>query len=633
MKKFLLTALLGAMTLGASAATQDFEWSYANNPCPLGAIGTGTPETYRVAVQFNNPNYAGMKITKIDCYLNADESTLKNIDNTQVFMASTLSRNMTYTVISDVEPTMSKWAGEATAVLSLTLDEPYVITEKPIYLGYNLDVTSIPESNNQGQRYPVLLDKSVENPDALWMNMDSWFSQTEGQWTNDWYETGAAIIVATIEREVYANALGVAFPGVVYSEAGKDFEALLTVSNNGESSASTIGYKYSVGENEPVEKTLGLDKPLAPGVGKTYQVLFPMDAVAEAGEYPLHFEITSINGEANDAGEAASVTGELDVFSYMPRHIPLVEEYTALACGYCPRGYVAMEYLGEEYPDDAVVICYHLEFAGNKDPMTVAPYAPVNTSNYPTASIDRVSVIDPYYGDYETYGTRDLGIVDDLFRRAEEVAIADIQIRNVEVSLPDSVINVTTDVTFMKGVDDDRYRVGYVLTCDGLYSPTWKQTNYFSRDAEYANTPLIEMFYRLPSSVYGLTFNDVAINTSAMDGVRNSLTDIVPNQAKSLEYSFDVKNVQNLYRESLNPYIYIHRMWVNAFIVDKQTGIVVNAAKFPVRNVYDSVETVGMDGAPEGEAEYFDLQGRRVVNPDKGVFVKMVDGKAVKVIK
>lgn len=37
--------------------------------------------------------------------------------------------------------------------------------------------------------------------------------------------------------------------------------------------------------------------------------------------------------------------------------------------------------------------------------------------------------------------------------------------------------------------------------------------------------------------------------------------------------------------------------------------------------------------ADDSEAVYFDLQGRKVLNPERGIFVKMVNGKALKVVK
>lgn len=46
-------------------------------------------------------------------------------------------------------------------------------------------------------------------------------------------------------------------------------------------------------------------------------------------------------------------------------------------------------------------------------------------------------------------------------------------------------------------------------------------------------------------------------------------------------------------------------------------------------------ETTGVEGigAEEGEAVYFNLQGVRVANPEHGIFVKVQNGKAVKVVK
>ena len=44
---------------------------------------------------------------------------------------------------------------------------------------------------------------------------------------------------------------------------------------------------------------------------------------------------------------------------------------------------------------------------------------------------------------------------------------------------------------------------------------------------------------------------------------------------------------------------------------------------------------LGVDGieAEEGEAEYFTLQGVKVANPEKGIYIKVVGGKAVKVVR
>lgn len=636
MKKFLLTALLASAVLGASAATESFEFSYCSTSGPVSAIGTSRAETYGVAMAFYEPAYAGMKITHIDAYLNIDEAALPSFSDFKVFMSATPPASAAQASIlsADVTPQEASWGRESgLMVLSYDLPNPYTLTNNGLFIGYYLTVDNVPTSKNTAQKYPILIDKSVTETNAFIINTPS---LTEGEWaiaqeTIQDFSAGAPIIVVTIERETYDYSLGITRAQNAYAEQGQGSNVILSVNNNGKNAVETIGYRYSIEGGVEETGTLTLEQSLAPDLTRNYQVMIPLVPQENLGEYIVDVTLTEINGHPNESPNASAFF-EFDVLPYIPQHTPLVEEYTALSCGYCPRGYVAMEYLSKEYPQDAIVICYHLEFNGARDPMTVTPSAPVNTTNYPTASIDRVSIIDPYYGDYTNNGTRDMGIIEDMFARAQELAIADIKISNVSVSIPDSVINFSTDVTFMKDANNDAYRIGYVLSCDGLYSPTWKQTNYFSHDQQYKDTPLIQQFYSLPGSVYGLTFNDVAINTTAMRGISNSLTDITPYETKTQSYSIDVKDILNIYRESLNPYVEIHRMYINAFVIDRSNGTIVNACKFPIRSIYSGVESIDADAQNDADAVYYDLLGRPVNNPENGVYVKVVGGKASKVI-
>lgn len=618
MKQFLLTALLGAMALGASAATETLTLSYVQPPYDFSATGTQAKGEVQAAMQFYAPDYAGMKVKKIDCYINADASTLGQFSNFEVIMLQNLELANQYYLRKSVVPKPVTLEGEDLAVLTyeFTDDNPYVVSDRPIYIGYGLTVDN---PTGMSGKFPILIDKSVATDGAFY-----WKSQTtDGVWdAGNSYMTdgqGALLIFVTLEYDTYGFGLNIADPGTVFAAADKDFSYVFPVKNTGENKVSSISYEYTIDGGSPVSKTVTLENSLAPSVEKTYQVLLDFDAVDTKGVHELEVTVTGINGQPNES-DTKTVKTTLEVFPYIPQHLPLVEEYTALACGYCPRGFVAMEYISEEYPEDAVVICYHLEFNGNKDPMTVAGAAPVATSNYPTASIDRLSVIDPYYGDYSA-GSRDLGIVDDMFARAAQVAIADIKITKVSVQMPEKVIDMETEVTFMRGADDDQYRIGYVLSCDGLYNPSWKQTNYFSRDASIMNTPLINQFYNLPSSVFGLTFNDVAIDVKDMRGIRNSITDVETYVPLTLQYSFDVSDVNNIYGQSLNEYLSIQKMQVNAFIIEKSTNRIVNAAKFLVANGENEVEAV-LATEEAVSTVYFDLQGRRVVNPDNGIFIK-----------
>ena len=71
MKKLLLAGLLATMSLGSYAATETFDFTYAN-PSSSSLEHTGTKATgvVSVAIRIDNPSLAGMKITGIRGYIN-----------------------------------------------------------------------------------------------------------------------------------------------------------------------------------------------------------------------------------------------------------------------------------------------------------------------------------------------------------------------------------------------------------------------------------------------------------------------------------------------------------------------------------------------------------------------------------
>ena len=44
------------------------------------------------------------------------------------------------------------------------------------------------------------------------------------------------------------------------------------------------------------------------------------------------------------------------------------------------------------------------------------------------------------------------------------------------------------------------------------------------------------------------------------------------------------------------------------------------------------VDEVGVDAAAEGDVEYYDLSGVRVVNPESGIYIRRQNGKTSKVL-
>ena len=80
------------------------------------------------------------------------------------------------------------------------------------------------------------------------------------------------------------------------------------------------------------------------------------------------------------------------------------------------------------------------------------------------------------------------------------------------------------------------------------------------------------------------------------------------------------------------------------FVVDVETGEVMNCDKYPMSDVAeerytvaDLVEEKGLavDGITldaEGEVVYYDMQGRRVVNPENGIYIRKQGSVATKVV-
>ena len=604
MKKLLLTGLLATATLVSFAATETFDFTYANlSSASLDHTGTKATGVVSVAMRLDNPSMAGMKITGIRGYIN----TVKNISNTSVWLSSELGDMSADKFVPDimqidVTPTQSTLDGVSLGVLEATFDTPYELTSEPFYIGYSLTVDRI---GGEGSEYPVIYTHS-HNDNGFFMN-SSYMSLP--RWTN-YAGLGTAAIVVTVEREAGDAYMGIASVGDTYAVENEAFDAYVTVYNLGNTPAENISYTYSFDDlSEIHEGSLTFPSPLSPNFFATTAIAVPMEGLEGQGTHTVHFKITEVNGLPNPA-PFSETSFDVTTVAFIPVHRPLVEEYTALWCGYCPRGYIAMEYINEIYGDEQVSVCYH-----DSDLMAVTKEFPGNVSGLPGATIDRGAGMDPYYGSNYT----DLGITADLELAMREPALASI---DVTANIEDDVVNVSSSVLFNMDIDESPYLIGYVLTCNGLTDPEWAQGNNFSKSNSFKGTPL-EQAAEWPSPVYGLIYNDVVVDANGDKGVENSL----PLEVKAMEpythtFSYNIKD---------NPLIQNPGYLVaNAYLVNKETGRVMNANKFRLTE-YDSVTEVTVN--TDEKARYYNLHGQEVMNPAKGqLVIKKQGNKTEKII-
>lgn len=592
MRKNLLTLLFAAATTFCGMAEGSvLEFTYAEGE--LSAFGKAKKETIDVAMCIDNPSYAGRKLTGFKAYINTSE----NLSNTSLWLSKALTlenkQNVPDIASYEVTPTDVSLGGVPLKELSVSLKEPYILTEEPVYLGYTLTVNAL---ESYEDRYPLIISAGV-NPNGFFLHGTNsvlkWmeYSTTSG---------GVAYIVANLEGDYADYSLDMKNYKEIYAEESDNFNVEFTVLNSGINPVNFLSYTYTVDDGELIPGELvELDMPIEPSLSISSEITLPFKGITGIGPHNLKVNVVEVNGYTNESNEA-TIDCVVNVIPFVPVHRPLVEEITGLWCQWCPKGYIAMEMIAEQYPDSQVSVCYH-----NNDVMEVTNVYPYELEGLPASSIDRIPAIDPYYGTYDE--SVQFGISLDLQDAMAKLSIASI---DVAAQLEGDVVKVNSSVRFIKDISDGNYQIGYVLVCNGLTDETWAQANSFPTVSGLEGTPL-EVLTTWPRRVYGLVFNDVAVDVSAYMGIPGSLpSDIVTNKEYTNDFSFNISGnelVQN--RENLV---------VAAFIVDKATGGIVNANKYAFKS--GTVHSVTSNSEVVSR-EYYDLTGHKISQPSKGIFI------------
>ncbi len=604
MKKIITSCMLGAMAIGAMAAENEVTFTYAGDS--YGAWGKGKSEIYDVAIRIDDPALVGKKITGIRALLNAYE----DIESTSLWLSKELTLekidgvkvNVPDTYTAEVVPEKISLSGDENTYgeLSIKLDEPYTITEEGIYAGYSLTVPKVEkgESLSESQSYPLLLSEG-KNANGLYLRASKDFLK----WVPYNDKLGAcAMIYVTLEGEFPDYSVGLNNVASTYAGVDKELNLKAVITTPGVKDVSSIGYTYIIG-GKSVEKTVEFETPIASSLVQSTIVNLPIDAVSELGEFTVDVTINKVNGEDN-ANPKASASAKVTVLPYVPQHRPMVEEFTGTWCGWCTRGYYALEALNELYGDGVVLAAYH-----DGDPMQAAD-TPIYVDGYPSATLNRNGIEDPYYGNADDGFEMKTEVVESM----ETAVPVEIKVKAYWGNTDKTEIKVESAATFFENKANAGYKVGYLLINNGLSGAGagWLQANYFSGSSNYDGTDL-EVLTTWPAKVPGLIFNDVVVDVNGMMGVENSVpADVAFNETYASEYSFDIASNSVIQDKD--------KLYVAAFIINPD-GTILNANKAKVEDS-NAVGSIWSDGR-EVSAEYYNLSGVRVAKPQNGVFVKV----------
>ncbi|MDE6843879.1 MAG: hypothetical protein K2J24_10185, partial [Muribaculaceae bacterium] len=344
MKKFYAALFSMGLAFSVSAEVQEITYTYANDD--LAYWGKGKTETIDVAMRINNPGLAGKKITSVMALLN----TAEGFSDVSMWLTKELKLenkvNVPDIASVSVTPVEAEFNGLSVGMLTVTFDEPYELTEEPVYVGYSITVDAV---NSDLTRYPLLVS-TAQNEEGLYLHM----SRSVLKWKN-YFPTlgGVAAIYVTLAGDFPEYAVSLQNINESFAEVGKPYSATATIGNVGSQTIETLEYSYEV-DGQTKQGAVTLDVPVVPDLVNTRNIDLVFEGIDNLGDSELTVTLDKVNGQPNTILSPATFTTHVKPFVPVTR--PLMEEYTGTWRGWCTRGWMALELMREFYPESVTCI-------------------------------------------------------------------------------------------------------------------------------------------------------------------------------------------------------------------------------------------------------------------------------------
>ena len=610
---------LGAFIMAAAFAGYTFN-GYANDGLVTYSANTGTKEvkyfgtakkeSFDVAMLLADKYTKGKKIEtiKVPFPKNAE------IGNVKIWLTKklTLENKKNVADVMTLDATMD----DSTAIVKLAT--PYTIDSDTLYIGYSFDVVELTERT----QLPISLinEKGVQ---GLWTHS----SRTYRSWLD---KSTYGCSAMQVELSGF-NANDAYFEGFkdYYNQVNIATPINLTLLNRGYNGIKSIDYSYSVGDKK-VSDHLTLEAPIPACLNASTEFTVTVPAIEAKGKYPVTFSIDKVNGEANS--EVATANSTMAIYNKLPKHRPVMEEFTGTWCGNCARGWIGLEVMTRLHPD-FIALAYH-----SGDVMQVIDqkqFLGFDTENpsYPMANIDRVYTdIDPYYGaDMTPFG------IEEIWKKQAEI-LAPASLETEAAFTPDGKdIKAKAILEFPEDTNDaDKYSVEFVLVTDGLHGEgqAWEQSNYLEEN-EKGDYPFPEadIFFAGSSSIPNMHYNDVVVATTRLrDGLIKLPAKVEAEKAFTIEGTIaevdSIKNMANypVIQDSKN-------LRIVALLLNEK-GEIVNGAQAKVTGYETTgIRNINTNATEADVPAIYNLQGHRLQTMQKGLnIIRTKDGKTKKVM-
>ena len=495
-------------------------------------------------------------------------------------------------------------------VNELRFDTPYQVdATKPVYVGFSFEVAG---GDGENENFPLVFSTEKSAPNAFLGKVGG-----RGQKWMDFYSQGFGVLALQllVSGEMKSEDVSMLPDLSEVVSLREGCKIPLVVENLGVNGVEKLTVSVKIGDVLSEQKIV-LPKKVE-NLGEQFFVEVPADVPQLPAIYDYSVKVLEVNDKALPNEVVGN--GEICVISDSVNHKVLVEEFTGMWCGHCPRGMVGLEKLRQVHGDNVVLIAAH-----SNDALECRDYADVvyeTVVGFPAAHVDRAYIgVDPYYGLGGSFGINDC--VETLAQVLPVAAVTAVPVLNGDS------LTATVEVKFLYSGDASRYAVGYVVTEDGMKRGTWMQSNYLSGDESLlAEDPLFAPWVEAGSRRAGVAFNEVAI---AAKGIENGVEGSIPatvEEGQVVRHSviFDLERYRKIQNKS--------NLELGVILFDRKTGKVINSDMKPLEVDITGVHSVELDGQQPVVVARFALDGRRIEAPQKGLnILKYSDGSIEKVL-
>lgn len=476
---------------------------------------------------------------------------------------------------------------------SVMFDSPYTITGEAFYIGYEY------KGVNNALGCSSLANLSGNG---------NWTNFGEG-WVNNGVTSNALAIYARIEGETLPVDLSLVDVKDIAVKENTPFKITGRLLSH---SASSV-YKYRLGYSIDggAEEFVDFEDEIKARTERSFEILH--NGVSGKGNHTVKVRLVSVDGEPDvyDGNNSVSVSLLGTTVSVVKR--VLMEEFTGINCGWCPRGIVSIDQCIERYPDNFVAIAKHNYYQDTPEALKSPTYDYDLTGTWPYCTVDRIFTFDPVPANSLTNvnAALELGTVVGLD------AVATFVPEN------DNRVNVKATAQFTLADKEANYRFAFAVVEDGI-------TGYRQNNA-YAGGSNGEMGgFEDKGSSASVTLNHVARSGYGVkEGIENSIP-LSVNEFNPIVYS----TVLDLPSTVLNR----DNIKVVAFIINKKKGTIENAVQVKVTeqgetaiadvNATQTPDIAVVGGAVladgfDGKLSVYTIDGKQIANENlsRGVYV------------